>query len=136
MNAPLGQTQAPGNFSMREITDATFERDVLKHKGLSFVLFYNTSCSACNDMKETLAKIGIAFKSKIEFMQMDVVKNPQFSSMHVKNAMPCSIVFQDGKVIRDTRIMEGQSVWTGNAANIQYFINWINTVVNVADENW
>ncbi len=50
--------------------------------------------------------------------------------------MPCSVIFSKGEIIRDTRIMDGQSVWSGNAVNLQYYLNWVNTVLNVANERY
>lgn len=130
------QAKAPGNFVIRETTDAQFERDVLKNSRPTFVLFYSTTCSLCKDMQDTINKIGIAFNGRLDFFKVSIHSNPAFASKYATGGMPCSVIFHKGEVVRDTRILDGQSVWIGNAANLQFFLQWINTVLNVANENW
>lgn len=130
------QGKPPGNFVLREITDATFERDALKSQLPVFVFFYSQQCSACHDMEATLNQIGVAFNGRLNFVKINVHNNPAFSARYVKSGMPCSVLFHKGEIVRDTRIADGQSVWTGNAVNLQYFLNWLNTVLNVISENW
>lgn len=134
--SPSIQGKPPGNFVIRDITDATFERDVLKSQKPVFVFFFSKQCSACHDMEATLNQIGIAFSSRINFVRLNIHNNPAYTSRYVKAGMPCSVLFNKGDIVRDTRITDGQSVWTGNAANLQYFLNWLNTVLNVIGENW
>jgi thioredoxin 1 len=132
------QSGPPGNFQMQEVTDATFERDVLKSGKLTYVFFYSPTCGACKDMTATLNQIGIAFKDRINFVKVDVSQNQAFASKYAGgHGMPCSVILAPGgEVIRDTRIQDGQSIWVGDAANLQYFINWLNNVMNIAGENW
>ena len=123
-------------FVFRETTDAQFERDVLKHSGPVFVMFYSPTCDACRTMEESINQIGVAFNGRLAFFKINVQNNPAYSSKYAGTGMPCSVIFSKGEIIRDTRIMDGQSVWTGNAANLQYFLTWLNNVLNIANENW
>lgn len=136
MQAGHVQARSPGNFTIKETTDATFERDVLKSTIPTYVLFYSTTCSLCKDMEDTIKQIGIAFNGRVQFYKMSVHNNPAYSGKYATSGMPCSIIFSKGDVVRDTRILDGQSVWAGNAANLQYFLSWINTVLNVINESW
>lgn len=130
------QTNPPGNFKIGTTTDATFERDVLKNPNPIFVMFFSQKCLSCRDLEETINRIGIAFQGRLQFVKVNIHENPAYAARYVKTGMPCSVIFNKGEIVRDTRIMDGQSVWTGNAANLQYFLNWINTVLNVIGENW
>lgn len=130
------QIKPPGNFAIKDISDATFERDVLKSTKPVFVFFFSKKCSACLEMEATLNQIGIAFCDRITFVRLNIHNNPAYTSRYMTEAMPCSVVIHKGEVIRDARIADGQSVWVGNAANLQYFINWLNNVLNIAGENW
>lgn len=138
MTTERTQSGPPGNFKLVEVTDATFERDVLKAKKITFVFFGTNTCGACRSMEATLNQIGIAFVSRVNFVKVDVSSNQAFASKYASGqGMPCSVVFNpEGEVIRDVRIQDGQAVWTGDAANLQYFINWLNNVLNIAGENW
>lgn len=138
MSTERTQSGPPGNFQFQEVTDATFERDVLKAKKLTYVFFYTDTCGACRSMMATLNQIGIAFQGRINFVKVNVASNQSFASKYAGgNGMPCSVILSpDGEVIRDTRIQDGQSIWIGDAANLQYFINWLNNVLNIAGENW
>ncbi len=128
------RTVPPGSFKINDLTDATFEREILKATSPVFVLFYSTSCGVCADMEDTLNKIGIAFNGRLKFYKIIVQNNPIFPAKYAQSSMPMSIIFHKGEIIRDTRILDGQSVWTGNAANLQYFLQWVNTVLNVIGE--
>lgn len=126
----------PGNFILNETTDATFERDVLKSNTPIFVLFYSKHCSACHDLENTINQIGIAFNGRLNFVKINIHNNPAYTARYVKAGLPCSVLFHKGDIVRDSRIADGQSIWTGNAVNLQYFLNWLNTVLNVVSENW
>lgn len=128
--------QPPGSFAFKDVTDPTFERDVLKKDRPVYVLFFSETCVLCHEMQETINKIGIAFNGRLEFFKMNIHHNPAYSSKYASKGMPCSVIFHKGEIIRDTRIMDGHSVWTGNAANLEFFLNWINNVLNIANENW
>ena len=138
MSNERSQPGPAGNFQLTEVTDATFERDVLKSGKLTYVFFYTNTCVSCRSMMATLNQIGIAFQGRINFVQVDVASNQAFASKYASGSgMPCSVILSpDGNVIRDTRIQDGQSIWTGDAANLQYFINWLNNVLNIAGEYW
>lgn len=132
------QATPPGNFQMKDVTDATFERDVLKSGKPTYVFFYTNTCGSCRSMGKTLNQIGIAFKDRLNFVQVDVASNQAFASKYANGGgMPCSVILDEkGEVVRDARIQDGQSVWVGDAANLQYFINWLNNVLNIVGENW
>jgi len=123
-------------FVIKELIDANFETEVLKKTKPVYVLFYSNTCALCADMLKTLNEIGLAFNKELEFYKINVNNNRSYASKYAGSGMPCSVIFQKGDIIRNTRILDGQSVWTGNAANLQYFINWINNVLNVAGEKW
>jgi thioredoxin-like negative regulator of GroEL len=130
------QKGPPGNFKMLDVTDATFERDVLKSGRLTYVLFYSETCKSCVDMQATINQIGIAFMSQLNFVRVNVASNQSYAAKYsTGGGMPLSVILnKEGEVVRDTRIQDGQSIWTGDASNLQYFINWLNTVINVAGE--
>ncbi len=134
--AEKSQINPPGYFSIKETTDAEFDRDVLKKTNPVYVLFYSHMCSLCKEMEETINKVGIAFNGRLEFYKVNIHNNPAYSAKYAATAMPCSVIFSKGEIIRDTRIMDGQSVWSGNAVNLQYYLNWVNTVLNVANERY
>lgn len=130
------RTGRPGNFKINDLTDATFERDVLQATEPVYVLFYSDTCQLCKEMEDTINMIGIAFNNRLKFYKIVVQNNPVFPGKYAETAMPLSIIFHKGEVVRDTRLLDGHSKWTGNAANLQYFLQWINTVLNVINEKW
>lgn len=136
INPSQARATPPGNFKIEHLTDATFERDVLKADKPVYVLFYSTTCSACSDMEDTINKIGIAFNGRLKFYKIIVQNNPIFPAKYAKTSMPLSIIFHKGEIVRDPRILDGSSQWTGNAANLQYYLQWVNTVLNVINERF
>jgi thioredoxin 1 len=129
-------SKPPGDFAMYDISDSTFEKEVLKSDIPVFVMFYNPSCGACHDLMDTIQSIGIAFKGRLKFVKMDAARNPAYSLSYVQQGMPHSVIIHKGEVVRDPRIMDGQSVWIGSAEHVHTFLGWINNVLNIISENW
>jgi hypothetical protein len=89
-----------------------------------------------NTQMKDCVEIGIAFNGILKFYKIIVQNNPIFPAKYANSSMPLSIIFHKGEIVRDPRILDGSSQWTGNAANLQYYLQWINTVLNVINERF
>lgn len=130
---------APQKIYIEEVTDATFERDVIKQDGLVYVFFYSSQCAFCTDMLQTLESIGVAFKDNFKFVKVDTLRNPSFARKYEMNGAPYSVILRKGEMLRDIPeakiVHETKSSWAGNVVNVQYYLQWLNSVLNRANFN-
>ena len=136
-NQPVNRSTAPRTVDFKEVTDATFERDVINQEGLVYVFFHSAQCDFCKDMKVTLDNVAIAFKDYMQFVKVDTMANPIFAARYGMKGAPYSVILRKGEILNElptAKITPGfKSTWEGTAANVQYFINWLNSVINRAN---
>ncbi len=81
-----------------EITDANFEKDVLK-SDLPFLLDFSADwCNPCKMVGPLVEQIGEEQKDKLRVGVLDIDKNPQTPAKFTVMSIPTLILFKDGEV--------------------------------------
>ena len=80
---------------MREITDATFEQDVLHAEGPVAVDFWAPWCSPCHTVTTLLEELA-GETDKIEFVKVNIDENFVTASRYDVLSIPTVILFSDG----------------------------------------
>jgi thioredoxin 1 len=87
---------------MREVTDASFEEDVLRSDKPVVVDFWAPWCGPCHAITPVLEQLA-GETEKVEFVKLDIDDNPAAASRYDVLSIPTVILFQDG-VAKETVI--------------------------------
>ncbi|MDR2016434.1 MAG: thioredoxin TrxA [Burkholderiales bacterium] len=83
---------------MKEVTDNSFEQDVLKAPHPVLVDFWAKWCGPCKMMAPVLESLAEEYAGRLEIVTVDVDENPATAQRCGIRAMPTLMVFQDGEV--------------------------------------
>jgi thioredoxin 1 len=87
-------------MSAREVTDATFEAEVLNSDKPIMVDFWATWCGPCRAVSPILDAIATEHADKIDIVKLDVDANPQTAMKYNITSIPAMKVYQGGEVVK------------------------------------
>ncbi|MCU1654801.1 MAG: thioredoxin 1 [Pseudonocardiales bacterium] len=82
------------------VTDDTFDQDVLKSGKTVVVDFWATWCGPCKMVAPVLDEIAGENSEKITVAKLDIDQNPSTARDYQVMSIPTMIVFQDGKPVK------------------------------------
>ena len=94
-----------GGYSARvfEVTDETFDRDVLQADTPVVLDFWAPWCVPCRKVEPILAQLEAAARGRVEFAKVNIDENPLVAARYGVLSIPTAIVFADGQP-RDTLV--------------------------------
>jgi len=81
-----------------ELTDESFDRDVLKSEQPVMVDFWAAWCGPCKALAPIVDEVATAYNGKIKVGKMDVDKNVATPQRYGVRGIPTLLIFKDGKV--------------------------------------
>ncbi len=85
---------------MREVTDATFEQDVLKSDIPVLVDFWAAWCAPCRRVAPILKEIGDENEGKIQIVKLNVDDNPETAMKYQITSIPAMKLYSGGEVVK------------------------------------
>jgi thioredoxin 1 len=85
----------------KNVTDATFEADVLKSEKPVVVDYWAEWCGPCRQVSPVLEEIASEHADKIEVVKLNVDDNPVTSQRYRILNIPTLSVFKDGEVVKE-----------------------------------
>ena len=85
------------------VTDDTFEGDVLKAQGPVLVDFWAAWCMPCRKVAPVVEAIAEEYVGKLQVAKMDVDANPATPQRYGIQGIPTLILFKDGEA--QTRVI-------------------------------
>ncbi|MFN3708352.1 thioredoxin [Microcella sp.] len=87
-------------MSTRDVTDATFEAEVLKSEKTIMVDFWAPWCGPCRAVSPILDQIAAENADKIDIVKINVDDNPETAMKYQITSIPAMKVFQGGEVVK------------------------------------
>lgn len=82
-----------------EVTDATFESEVLESDKPVIVDFWAEWCGPCRAVTSVIEELGEAHGETFKVARVDVDENPQTPSYYGIKSIPTFLRFDDGEVV-------------------------------------
>ncbi len=87
-------------MSAREVTEATFETDVLGSSKPIMVDFWAEWCGPCRAVSPILDKIAEENAEKLDIVKLNVDDYPAIAEKYGITSIPAMYVFKDGEVVK------------------------------------
>jgi thioredoxin 1 len=86
-------------MALTEISDTTFETEVLQSSHPVLVDFWATWCGPCKALSPKLEEISQSYVGKVKFAKMDVDQNREVPARFGIRGIPTLILFKNGKML-------------------------------------
>jgi thioredoxin 1 len=84
-------------LGVREITDATFDIEVLQADHPVVIDFWAPWCGPCKAVEPVLADLAEQHADHVEFAKLNIDENPVVASRYGVLAIPTAILFEGGE---------------------------------------
>ena len=81
---------------MREVTDETFQREVLEAKAPVIVDFWAPWCGPCRAVEPILAELEREHEPEVVFAKLNIDENIETASRYSVLSIPTTILFEGG----------------------------------------
>jgi thioredoxin 1 len=87
----------PMSDNVTEVTDSSFEKDVLQSARPVLVDFWAVWCSPCRMLEPTVAAVAEKYAAIARVVKVNVDENPKISQQYGIKGIPTLILFKAGK---------------------------------------
>jgi thioredoxin 1 len=91
----------PSGGATHLVSDANFDREVLKSSEPVVVDFFAEWCGPCKAMAPALEAVAADLKGKVKIAKLDVDQNPVVTQEYKIQAMPTMMIFKGGKKVAE-----------------------------------
>ena len=82
----------------KQVTDDSFELDVLQADGPVLVDFWAEWCGPCKQIAPSLDEISEELEGKVSLAKVNIDENPETPSKYGVRGIPTLMLFKDGEV--------------------------------------
>jgi thioredoxin 1 len=81
-----------------KVTDATFDKDVIKASGPVVVDFWAEWCGPCRMISPALEEISNSLNGKVKILKLNVDENPATAAKYGVMSIPTLMLFKGGQL--------------------------------------
>lgn len=81
-----------------EVTDSTFEQEVIQSDVPVVVDFWAVWCGPCKMIAPIMEELASEYEGQVKFTKVDVDNNPNVAVQYGIRSIPTILFFKDGKV--------------------------------------
>ena len=85
--------------NVKELTDSTFDTEVLQSELPTLVDFWAIWCGPCKQIAPMVDAIADEYKGKLKVAKMDVDRHQIIPQKYSIRSIPTLLLFKDGKVV-------------------------------------
>jgi thioredoxin 1 len=85
--------------NVKDVTDSSFDADVLKSSQLTLVDFWAEWCGPCKALAPTLTSVADQFAGKVQICKVNVDENPNTPTQFRIRGIPTIIFFKNGQMV-------------------------------------
>ncbi|MBC7159275.1 MAG: thioredoxin [Porphyrobacter sp.] len=86
-------------MATKQITDASFQSDVLEASGPVLVDFWADWCGPCKMIAPALEELSEELGDKVTIAKLDIMENPEVAGRMGVQSIPLMILFKDGQPV-------------------------------------
>ena len=101
-----------------EITDQTFEAEVLNSDTPAIVDFWAEWCAPCRAISPIIQELAGAYEGKIKVLKMNVDENPATPAKYGVRAIPTVLAIKGGQVVEQVTGARPKSAFTEMAEKL------------------
>jgi thioredoxin 1 len=83
-----------------DVTDQTFEAEVLKSGKPAIIDFWAEWCAPCRQIAPIIKELAANWGEQVKIVKMDIDANPNTPGKYGVRAIPTILAFRDGKVVQ------------------------------------
>ena len=85
--------------NVQEVTDQTFESEVLQSDKPAIIDFWAEWCAPCRQIAPILSDLAAEYGDRVKIVKMDIDKSPQTPGQYGVRAIPTILAFRNGQVV-------------------------------------
>ena len=85
--------------AVTEVTDSTFDAEVLQSKVPVLVDFWATWCGPCRMIAPIVEELAKQYEGKLKFTKVDVDNNTRIATKYDIRSIPSLYIFKGGEVV-------------------------------------
>lgn len=86
-------------MKVQQITDTTFDKEVLDSKKLVLVDFWASWCGPCKMVSPVIDEIANEYKETIKVVKINTDENPSTAASYGIRSIPTLLIFNGGNIV-------------------------------------